>query len=198
MATQTQATTGPKLYRLDVQQFEKMIEAGVFPEGVHVELLGGLLVAKMTKNPAHDYAVGETADILRGIVGRNWKVSEEKSSALGRSWMPEPDIAVIRGPRTQYRTRRPKPADLILVVEVSDTSYATDRGAKWRRYAAVGIPVYWIINIPKRVVEVSGSPSGRGNAAKYRDVATFGEDDEVPVVIDGNEVGRIVVKDILP
>src|SRR4051812_15916001 len=101
MATQTQTTTGLSLYRLDVQQFEKMIEAGVFPEGVHVELLGGLLVAKMTKNPPHDYAVGETADILRGIVGRNWKVSEEKSSALGRSWMPEPDIAVIRGPRTQ-------------------------------------------------------------------------------------------------
>ena len=200
MATQSRTTTtGPTLYRLTVRQFETMIDAGVFPEGAHVELLGGLLVDQMTKNPPHDFAVTRLDSRLRAmLLPAAWHVREEKATMLGRRWRPEPDLAVVRGSDDLYRNRFPRAADVGLLIEVSDTSYAADRGAKWRRYAAVGIPVYWIVNLDKRVVEVYGSPAGRGKLAKYRDVATFGKDDEVPVVIDGREVGRIVVKDILP
>ena len=136
--------------------------------------------------------------MLRGLVGPDWFIMEEKYASLGRHWIPKPDAVAIRGALNQYRERMPESKDSGLIVEVSEATYATDRGLKWRRYAAVGIPVYWIVNIPKRLVEVYGSPSGRGKTAKYRDVVTFGEDEEVPVVIDGREVGRVVVKDILP
>lgn len=123
---------------------------------------------------------------------------EEKYLSLGRHWIPRPDALVIRGSLNQYRERMPEAKDSGLIVEVSDSTYATDRGLKWRRYAAVGIPVYWIVNLEKRVVEVYGSPSGRGKAAKYGDAMMFGPDDAVPVVLDGREVGRIAAKDLLP
>ena len=185
-------------YRLTVRQFLKTIDAGVFPKGARVELLGGLLVGKMTKNDPHDFATSELSDALRRIMPPGFFVREEKSVVLGRHSRPEPDIAVVRGPRSRFRNRAPRVPDLALLVEVADTSYAKDRGAMWRRYAATGVPIYWIVNIPQARVEVYSSPAGRGRAAAYTDAAIYGPDDEVPVPIDGREVGRIAVRDLLP
>ena len=197
MATITRPTTTTlPVYRLTVRQFERMISANVFPEGDHVELLGGILVDKMTKHQPHNFTVGQAADSVRRVTPHGWHVIEEKSVALGRRWRPEPDLAVIRGDRTDYPDRLPGPGDIVLSVEVADTTYATDRGVKWRRYAAARVPIYGIINLPTRRVEVYSDPVGRGKTATYRVTASYGVADEVPVVIEGREVGRIAVKDI--
>jgi len=197
--TPTQATRpGLRPYRLTVRQFETMIAAGVFPDGARVELLGGRLIEGMTKNSPHNFAIFQLGDALRGILPTGWYVREEKSIVLGRYWRPEPDLAVIRGPRERYRSGDPRPADLALLIEVSDESYAKDRGVKWRRYAASRVPVYWIVNLPDRRVEVYANPAGRGRSASYRDATTFAEADAVPVVIEGREVGRVAVRDLLP
>src|SRR5205823_2544334 len=127
-----------------------------------------------------------------------WILQEEKSLALGHWWQPEPDIAVMRGRWDDYRGRMPRGKDLAMVIEVADVSYPNDRGVKWRRYAAAGIPIYWIVNLPARQIEVYTDPTGRGMVGKYRDCTTYGPDAEVPVVIDGREVGRIAVRDVLP
>jgi Uma2 family endonuclease len=199
MATEVQsAGSGIEPYRLSVRQFEAMIDAGVFPDGVRVELLGGMLVEKMTKNDPHDFSVGQLGQILRRLLPIDWFVREEKSVRLGLSWRPEPDVAVVRGPNELYRSRTPQAKDIGLVIEVADISYAKDRGEKWRGYAAARVLIYWIVNVPARQVEVYSAPTGRGIAAKYRDDITFGPDDDVPVVIEGREVGRIAVRDILP
>jgi len=84
-----------------------------------------------------------------------------------------------------------------MLVEVADSSYAKDRGTKWRNYAASGIAVYWIVNLPERRIEVYTTPAGRGKSAAYRDFKTYGPDDEVPFVLDGRELGRIKVSEIL-
>ncbi|HEX8202679.1 MAG TPA: Uma2 family endonuclease, partial [Isosphaeraceae bacterium] len=128
----------------------------------------------------------------------DWFIREEKSVRLGLSWRPEPDIAVVRGPNVRYRARTPQAKDIGLVIEVADVSYAKDRGEKWRGYALAHVPSYWIVNLPARRVEAYGNPTGRGMAAKYRDDVTYGPDAEVPVVIAGDEVGRIPVRHILP
>jgi hypothetical protein len=119
-------------YRLTVRQFEQMIDAGVFGDEDHVELLGGLLVDKMVKKDPHNFSVGELGEALRDIVKPDWIVREEKSVVLGRSWRPEPDIAVARGPGTRYRSSAPRRADLGLLAEVADASYQIDRGKKRR------------------------------------------------------------------
>jgi len=185
-------------YRLTVRQFEKMIDAGVFRDEDHVELLGGLLVDKMVKKDPHNFAVGELAERFRDALKPAWVVLEEKSVVLGRFWRPEPDVAVARGPRARYRSNAPGRDDLGLLVEVADTSYAKDRGKKWRKYAAAKIATYWIVNLPQRQIEVYTASFGRGKSAGYRDVTIYGEDDEVPLIIEGRELGRIKVRDVLP
>jgi Uma2 family endonuclease len=198
MATQTQKAA-PSLvpYRITVRQFEKMIDAGVFREGDHVELLGGILVA-MTKNRPHDYIVGQLGDLLRPILPEGWFIEEEKSSIIGRFWRPEADIAVIRGRRSDFRTRYPRARDLGLLVEVADSSYPKDVGIKLRRYASTKIPVYWIVNVGKRQVEVYTEPKGRGRTACYQKTLIHKEGEQVPVVIDGQERGVLAVGSLLP
>jgi Uma2 family endonuclease len=200
--TQTQARppsrSGIVPYRLTVRQFEQMIDAGVFDDEDHVELLGGLLVDTMVKKDPHNFSVDALAEAFRDLLKPDWIVREEKSVILGRFWRPEPDVAVARGPRARYRSRAPRRADLGLLAEVADASYPKDRGTKWRKYAASGVAVYWTVNLLQRQIEVYTSPSGRGQAAAYQDVRTYGADAEVPVVLDGRELGRIRVGDVLP
>jgi Uma2 family endonuclease len=204
-ATTTQADPGaPKTggsglvpYRLTVRQFEKMIDAGIFRDRDHVELLGGILVDKMKKNEPHNFGVGELADLLREIIRPDWIIREEKPIYLSRFSRPEPDIAVVRAPRERYRTSSPRIPDIGLLVEVADTSYAKDRGIKWRKYATAGIAVCWIVDVPRRRLEVFSSPAGKGKTAVYRQAATYGPHDEVPVIVNGRELGRIKVSDIV-
>src|SRR5437870_4823626 len=115
MATEvpTKATgSGVVPYRLSIKQFERMIDAGVFPEGAHVELLGGVLVDKMTKNPPHNIAAGQLHEALLRIMPPGWFVDAEKPIAIGRKGRPEPDVTVVRGRRHDYRRRAPGPQDL--------------------------------------------------------------------------------------
>jgi Uma2 family endonuclease len=184
-------------YRLTVRQFLAMIDAGIFPHDAHVELLGGILVQMMTKGDPHDYTLGSLAEELRRMIPGGWIVREDKSLQLGPRSRPEPDIAVVRGPLRQYSKRTPHAKETALVVEVAESSYTYDRGEKWRAYASARIPIYWIVNLEKNQIELYTDPTGRGKKSSYRSTATFSIDDEVPVVIDGLEVGRVCVKDIL-
>jgi Uma2 family endonuclease len=188
---------GPVPYRLTVRQFKRMIDARIFADDDHVELLGGMLVDKMTKNDPHNFTIDMLGAILSRDLPLDWIVRQEKSVVLGRYWRPEPDLAVARGPRDRYRSSSPGRGDLGMVVEVADTSYSIDRGKKWSQYAASKIPVYWIVNLPERRVEVYREPSGRGKPASYQSTAMYGPDDLMPVIVDGRELGRLKVCDIL-
>jgi Uma2 family endonuclease len=190
MATETQPVS--------VDQFLTMIDADLFPREARLELLDGRLVEVMTKNPPHNFTARQIGILLKAIVPQGWLLSEEKSLNLSRYWRPEPDLAIIRGPNDRYRKSDPTAADVALLIEVADSSYATDRGEKWRAYAAARIPIYWIVNINQSQVEVYCKPIGRGKNASYRQADLFTIEAEVPVVIDGLDVGRIVVREILP
>jgi Uma2 family endonuclease len=181
-----------------VEQFQKMIEVGVFADRARVELLGGLLVRKMTKNDPHDFTVGQLGAFLNRLLEPAWVAREEKSVVLGKTWRPEPDVAVVRGPRERYRSAAPGIGDPGLLIEVADVTDAKDRGVKWRRYASVGIGHYWIVNLGQKRIEVYSRPEGRGKTAAFKDVAYYGAGEEVPVILDGRERGRIPVRDILP
>ena len=200
MTTETRAEptgTGVVRYRLTARQFIKMLRAGVIPEGDHVELLGGVIVA-MTKYPEHNVIVAVLADRLRSLALTGWSIREEKSSGLGKFWRPEPDICVIRGTHTDYWKRDPRGADIGLMIEVAVSSYAKDAGVKRHAYAAARVPTYWIVNVAKRQVEVYTVPQGRGLTARYQNCLIHSETEQVATVIDGVERGRISVADLLP
>ena len=186
------------IYRLSVRQFEKMIAAKIFRHDTRVELLGGIPAVQMTKYSHHNYAVRRLGNMLRELVVPDHLVSEEKSIHLAMGWRPEPDIVVARGPDDRYRKTDPTADDIALIAEVSESTYTTDRGVKWRGYAAAGIAVYWIVNLDQRVIEVYTNPVGREKQASYENKTVFAASDGLPVVIAGQEIGRIAVNEILP
>jgi Uma2 family endonuclease len=110
---------------------------------------------------------------------------------------PEPDISIVRGRSRDYVTQ-PDASRVALVVEVSDATLAYDRGDKLFAYAVGGIPTYWIVNLFARQLEVYTEPSGPLDPIGYRRCQIFNPSDEVTLVIDGQNLGRIAVADLLP
>ncbi len=108
------------------------------------------------------------------------------------------DVVVLHGPNTTHGSRLARGDDLALLVEIADTSYAKDSGSKLRRYARYQIPVYWIVDLNRRIVEVRTQPYGKGKQAGYARCDVHQEHDHVPVGLDGVAVGRLAVADLLP
>jgi Uma2 family endonuclease len=201
---QTRSVTGPPagrpedvIWRLSVEQYHEMIRAGILTSDDPVELLEGWLVCKMPKSPSHRISVRLTRDALQAVVPAGWYVDSQEPITLADS-EPEPDVTVIRGETRDYFDRHPGPTDLALVVEVADTTLERDRRVKKRLYALAGLVIYWIINLSELLVEVYTEPSGPAEEPDYRERRDYGVDDSVPVVIEGREVGRIDVRELLP
>ena len=178
--------------RVSVAEYHRMIERGEFDEDERVELLDGEIVPKMPRNDPHLFTVEEVCVRLREKAPTGWCVRQEYPITLSTS-EPEPDAAVARGDRRDYLHRKPGPADVALVVEVADNSLRRDR-RKRAIYAAAGIPEYWIVNLPARVLERYTEPAG----GRYAVEEIFRPGDAVPVTIDGTAVGEIPVADLLP
>jgi Uma2 family endonuclease len=159
-----------------------------------VELIDGYVVKRDEMKPAHVGATECLRQLIGAVIPVGWYVREDKPVRIPEWTEPLPDIAVVRGDFRNYLVSHPEPADVALIVEVSDTSLAKDRGEKWDNYAKAGIPVYWIVNLVDHQVEVYTEPAESSYGAKQ--VYKPGED--VPVIIDGDEVGRIAVSEILP
>jgi Uma2 family endonuclease len=187
-----------KLHRLTVRQYLALIEAGILPDQPQVELIGGVLVEKRTNNPPRSFTIIRLGRIFYQTLPEPWFATQHGPISLGCFWYHEPDVAIIRGPDALFQKRAPRAADLGFLIEVSDSSYSIDRGKKWRRYAASRVPIYWIVNLQQRRIEVYADSFGRGPSACYRQATMFIEGETVPVVLDGQEVGRIAVGDILP
>ncbi len=85
-----------------------------------------------------------------------------------------------------------------MAVEVASSSVARDRGFKRLLYARAGLPIYWIVVLPERVVEVYADPTVGPDVTDYGPPRRFAAGDSVPVVIDGREVGTVAVADLLP
>jgi len=185
------------IWRLSVNQYHEMIRAGILTEDDQVELLEGWLVYKMPKNPAHRIATRLTQQALEAIIPPGWYVDTQEPITLSDS-EPEPDVMVVRGETRQYLDRHPGPQDLALVVEIADTTLERDRGAKKRLYARAAIPVYWIVNLVDGQCEVYTDPSGPVEEPDYRQRQDYGPSEAVPVPIEGNEIGRLAVRELLP
>ena len=184
-------------FRLTVDRYFRMVESGILNEKDPIYLWKGRLVAKMSKGPRHIFASRRLNRALDRIVPDGWFVLQEPSIALPDG-VPEPDFTVVRGSDTDYTARWATAADVALIVEVSDSSLAMDRGTVLEAYAAARIPIYWIVNLRDFLIEVYSDPAGDPGVAHYRTKLTFGPGQDVPVVLDGREVGRVPVKDILP
>jgi Uma2 family endonuclease len=181
---------------ITVDQYEAMVASGEITPADRLVLIEGRLVNKMTMNPPHAMATGFCHAALASLLVRSgYHARAELPVRIpSRASEPEPDASVARGTFRTYASRHPSEVDIALLVEVADSSLADDR-ALAVTYGAASIPVYWIINLVDRQVEVYTKPDpagGYGLRVDYR------PGDDVPVVIDGREVGRIPVAELLP
>lgn len=145
------------MHRLDLETYDRMVACGAL-EDQRVELLEGVIVDMSPQSPSHALVVEELTRRLGGAAAR---LRVQSSIAIPPDSEPEPDLAIVaERPRTD---RHPRTA--LLVVEVAVSSHRIDRGTKSYLYARANVPVYWLIDVPGRAVEVRTQPrhDGYGN-----------------------------------
>jgi Uma2 family endonuclease len=179
-----------------VDQYHRLIDFGILQPDDRVELINEWIVEKMPNNPPHRKSVMRVYDRLRPLFGPEWYLLCQLPITLPTS-EPEPDFSVSIGPEQKYDTRHPGVGEVEIVVEVSDSSRKFDREVKNQVYSSAGIPVYWIVNVKDRVVEVYTKP-GNGKLPGYKTRKDYRLGESVPVVVGGKKVGSVPVTELLP
>jgi Uma2 family endonuclease len=187
----------PPIRRFTVDEYHRMIDAGILTEDDPVELLDGCIVTKMPRNPPHDATIHVAGKVLNNVLPAGWDVQIQSAITTDDS-EPEPDLTVVRGTPRDYMDHHPGAREIGTLIEVSDSSLDHDRTMKGASYARASIAVYWIINLCDRRVEVYTDPTGLGRQPMYRSRHDYGEDDTVPLVLNGREIARIPVREMLP
>ncbi len=140
-------------------EYLRMGQAGLF-ENERVELIEGVVVRVTPHGAPHDDTVERLTELLvPRLVGRA-RVRIQLSFAASEYSEPLPDVAII--PKDALRGDHPSEA--LLLIEVSDSSLRFDRGVKAKVYAKAGVPEYWVVNVPRRAIEIYSSPTERGYA----------------------------------
>ena len=150
-------TFTPTRRRFTVEEYCAMAEAGILAEEERIELLDGEIIVMPPIGPPHESGTDQLNRQLTYLLYDRALVRVQNSLRLNDYGLPEPDIAVVRF-RDDYHRNRPTPADVLLVIEIADTSLRYDRELKLPRYAAAGIPEVWIANVSARQVEAFHDP----------------------------------------
>lgn len=151
-----------------IDAYHRLGELGVLDEDDRVELLDGQIVAMTPIGGAHAACVLRLNNLLARRAGSDSSVSMQNPIVLAERWEPQPDIAVLRRPGGLSGAWLPYPQDVLLVIEVADTSLERDRDVKIPRYAAAGIPEAWLVDLNAGDITVYRRPAPDG----YRDVVT--------------------------
>ncbi|MCW5892122.1 MAG: Uma2 family endonuclease [bacterium] len=175
-----------------VEEYFRLVEDGVLGPDDRVELLEGVIVPMPPANPPHANAVSILMQRLILAVGGRAIVRGQSTYVASLRSAPEPDVAVVTGSSDDYWKRHPNAA--LLVVEVADTSLATDRLTKAALYARNEVPEYWIVNLRHGRVEVYRRPDAA--AGLYRDIRVAAEDETLSLVALPDVA--IAVADLLP
>jgi len=163
--------------RLSLAQYDRMIEHGVFDQEKQrrIEFIRGEIREMNPIDSLHEVVLDRLTEwSFENLPKRRVWVRVQNSIGFAElESAPEPDIAWVA--RRDYSEGRPAAADVLLVIEVADTSLSYDTGEKADLYAAAGIADYWVVNVPDRSIEVRRDPGGSG----YRSLQTLTGDDEV-------------------
>ena len=145
---------------LTTNDYHRMIETGIIHEGEHIELISGQIFNMAAKGTRHTVANTELMSELLLLLGRKAKIRCQDPITLPNNSEPEPDILIARLRSDNYINSHPAPADIILVIEVADSTLSFDRNTKAPLYAAAGISEYWIVNLVENRLEIYSQPEG--------------------------------------
>ena len=160
-----QAAIAIPRHRFTVDDFARLGDAGIFTEGDRVELIDGEIRDMTPIGQPHAWIVNRlTRRLVMRLADRAY-VSVQNPLRLDGHSEPLPDLVVARGGEDDYADRHPEAGDVLLVIEVADSSLRYDRAEKMPRYARSGIPEAWLVDVTDRAVTVYTAPGSGGYAS---------------------------------
>ncbi len=149
-----------------IEQFQRMGESGIFAPEQRLELINGEIAEMSPIGIRHFASVNRLANLFKQI--SNAYLSVQNPVRLSGSSLPQPDVVLLRPRDDFYEKAYPEPADVLLLVEVADTSLAYDRDVKVPLYAQAGIPEVWIVDLNKRELAMYRFPvNGKYTEVRY-------------------------------
>ena len=168
-------------HKLDVDAFYRMAEAGIIGEKDRIELIDGEMIDMAPIGQGHYGSVNRLTNIFVLAFDGRAVVSVQNPLRLSTADEPLPDFTILRWRDDFYGSgERPRPDDVILVVEVADSSLRYDRTVKLELYARSGLAEYWVLDLKRRVVIVHRQPNGDG----YDDIRTLSAGATLPLAVD--------------
>jgi len=149
------------------QEYQRMVEVGILGEDDRVELIRGEIIQMTRPGRRHVAFVDNLTQLLVVRLAGRAIVSVQNPVVLADDTEPQPDLAIRRLRAVPYKDREAYAEDVLLLIEVADSSLAYDRSTKLRLYAAAGIPEYWVVDCADESIEVYRTPDTEG----YRDVS---------------------------
>ena len=183
-----------RVHRFTVDEYEHLGRTGVLTEEDSVELLEGLIVKKMTKNPLHDSTIDLLVRILSRQLPPGWFLRVQNVLRTDDS-EPEPDVVIAIGDPAEFRRRHPTGRDVTLVVEVAESSLEQD-WRKCRIYARAGVKEYWIVDLNANCVEVFTQPNRA--SGDYRDHVRRAPPAEISLKLSSGTQLQVALSEILP
>ena len=162
-----------KLFTVD--EFQRMGDAGILPDGRRYELIRGEVIEMSLPGSPHAGRVKRLTWLFNRKIGDAALISVQDPVVLGLHSMPVPDIALLQPRADFYTSAHPKPEDVLLLVEVANTSLKSDRTVKAELYAEAGISEYWLLDIHGDALIVHSNPKN----GSYQNVITLGRDHTV-------------------
>jgi Uma2 family endonuclease len=186
---QAQPSIARKKFRAD--EVYKMMQVGILPEASGWELINGEIIRRMTIGSKHASTVKRLNRFFTNQVGENAIVSVQDPIHIDEYNEPEPDIALLKPRADFYAESHPESQDVLLVIEVSDSTVDFDREVKKTLYAEAGISEFWLVNLRENTVECHSQPKNK----IYRLTQIFEKGEAVESVSIENL--RLKVEDIL-
>jgi len=153
-------------HRFSVKDYYRMAETGVLQPDARVELLDGRIIDMPPIGPFHGGLVKRLSRLFNLKANGRWTVSTQNPLHLDEFSEPQPDIMLLNPAADDYTGRHPEPADVFLLIEVSDTTLEYDRAEKLPAYGRAGVREVWIVNLKEKSIEVYRDPNFTGYANK--------------------------------
>lgn len=164
-----------KLRPIKTAEYDLMIKSGVFNEDDHIELLNGVIIEKMPKGTKHSSANDRAARVFYKTLDENVIIRNQNPIWLDEFSEPEPDIVLAMKNAGEYENSHPTPKDILLILEIADSTLAYDRNTKSLAYARAGIRQYILLNVQEKTLEDYREPGADGYGSKqtYRTGQSF-------------------------